>query len=131
MLSLTHIFSTSKGKNNQTQRRKCFFIVSKCSFILQIQPCCCCVTHLQAATPITFNINTLQPALLTLLNAVAIHVQLDLVSPKPQLICECALVEQIRYSQGTTEELRFFSLLLSLWALKHSRKRVLHCVRSW
>lgn len=36
-----------------------------------------------------------------------------------------------RYSQGTTEELRFFSLLLSLWALKHSTKRRLHWVRSW
>lgn len=35
------------------------------------------------------------------------------------------------YSQGTTEELRFFSLLLSLWALKHSTKRRLHWVRSW
>lgn len=31
-----------------------------------------------------------------------------------------------KYSQGTTEELRFFSLLQSLCALKHSTKRVLH-----
>lgn len=35
-------------------------------------------------------------------------------------------LEEIRYSQGTTEELRFFSLLLSFWALKHSTKRRLH-----
>lgn len=42
-----------------------------------------------------------------------------------------AALKQIRYLQGTTEELRFFSLLLSLWALKHSTKRRLHWVRSW
>lgn len=35
-------------------------------------------------------------------------------------------LKEIRYSQGTTEELRFFSLLLSFWALKHSTKRRLH-----
>lgn len=50
----------------------------------------------------------------------------DLGSPKPQLCRKRAVIEQIRYSQGTTEELRFFSLLQSLWALKHSTKRVLH-----
>lgn len=36
-----------------------------------------------------------------------------------------------KYSQGTTEELRFFSLLQSLCALKHSTKRVLHWLSSW
>lgn len=56
--------------------------------------------------------------------AAALHGGHDLGSP--QLQCKCAVVKQIKYSQGTTEELRFFSLLLSLWALKHSTKRVLH-----
>lgn len=55
----------------------------------------------------------------------------DMNSPNSPFHCKHAVVKQIRYSQGTTEELRFFSLLLSLWALKHSTKRRLHWVRSW
>lgn len=34
------------------------------------------------------------------------------------------------YSHGTTEELRFFSLLQSFWALKHSTNLALHWVTS-
>lgn len=64
-------------------------------------------------------------------SAAASHVRYDLASPKPQLSSMHAVVKQIRHSQGTTEELRFFSLLQSLWALKHSTKRVLHWVSSW
>lgn len=63
--------------------------------------------------------------------AAALHVRHELGSATSPFHCKHAALQQIRYSQGTTEELRFFSLLLSLWALKHSTKRRLHWVRSW
>lgn len=58
-----------------------------------------------------------------------LHVHLNLTTDATMLInLNCLKYFSLCYSHGTTEELRFFSLLHSFWALKHSTNLALHWV---